>query len=38
MQLSKDLLAAYKADYEKNPINKTIAGAIARVGLTRSLA
>lgn len=33
MQLSKDLLAAYKADYEKNPINKTIAGAIARVGL-----
>ncbi len=33
MQLSKNLLSRYKADYENNPLNKTIAGAISRVGL-----
>lgn len=33
MQISKDLIEKYKSDYEKNPVNKTVAGAIARVGL-----
>ncbi len=33
MQISKDLLAKYKGDYDKNPTNKAVAGAIARVGL-----
>lgn len=33
MQISKELLAQYKSDYEKDSVNQAVAGAIARVGL-----
>ena len=33
MQISKELLVQYKSNYEKDSVNKAIAGAVARVGL-----